>query len=388
MRNTPRSYGRLARSLHWLTALLILTAIPLGLYANALPLDGAAAAARKAAVFSLHKTLGVAIFFVAVGRITHMLSQPRPAPLHPERRLETFAAETTHWLLYIALMVVPLSGWVHHAATAGFAPILWPLGQGLPLVPQSEAFATAASALHWVFTKLLAAAIVLHIAGALKHVLIDRDSTLARMLRGTPVGAPHPGRTTPPLLTALAVYALGAGLAVALIAPAPAAQPIQSATGGNWQVSAGTLGFSVVQLGTAVEGSFATWSAEITFDPAAPTGNHVSARIDTTSLRLGAVTDQAKGPAFFDAGLHPEATFSADISADGAGWIATGTLNLHGITRPVTLPFSLQITGDTAQMQGSTTLDRRSFGIGTSYPDEATVGFRVSVNIALTATRR
>ncbi|EEW25921.1 cytochrome b/b6 domain-containing protein [Rhodobacter ferrooxidans] len=388
MRNTTRSYGKAARSLHWLTALLILTAIPLGLYANALPVDGAEAAAAKAAVFSLHKTLGIATFFVALLRIAYMLTETRPAPLHPERRLETFAAEATHWLLYLSLLAVPLSGWVHHAATSGFAPILWPLGQDLPLVPKSESLAAAASALHWVFTKLMAAAILLHVAGALKHALIDRDSTLARMLRGTPAGQTHASRATKPLLTALAVYILGAGLAVALIPPAPTAQAPQTATSGNWQITSGTLSFSVSRLGTAVEGSFATWSAEITFDPEAATGNHVTARIDTSSLTLGAVTDQAKGPEFLNAALHPTAIFTAEITADGTAYLATGTLSLHGISQPLTLPFTLQITGDTAQMQGTATLDRRAFQIGTAYPDEATVGFPVTVSIALTATRR
>ena len=57
----------------------------------------------------------------------------------------------------------------------GFAPILWPFGQGLPFVPQSETVAQVAGAVHWVFTKVMAAAILLHIAGALKHHFVDRD---------------------------------------------------------------------------------------------------------------------------------------------------------------------------------------------------------------------
>ena len=83
--NTARSYGSVERTLHWLTALLILTAIPLGLYASDLPYATGAELARKAQVFSLHKTVGVTAFFVALIRIVWALTQTptRPDPPRP-----------------------------------------------------------------------------------------------------------------------------------------------------------------------------------------------------------------------------------------------------------------------------------------------------------------
>ncbi|WP_225029689.1 cytochrome b, partial [Xinfangfangia pollutisoli] len=188
--NTSRSYGALARSLHWLTALLILANIPLGLIAERLPYDTSQALAQKAWLFSLHKTLGVAVLLLALARIVSALLQPHPVPVHPDRRLETFLAALVHWLLYICLVMLPLSGWVHHAALDGFAPILWPFGQGLPFVPKSEALAALAGATHWLFSKLLIATLALHILGAVKHALIDRDGVLARMALGRPAGKP------------------------------------------------------------------------------------------------------------------------------------------------------------------------------------------------------
>lgn len=393
--NTPATYGAVARSLHWLTALLILTAIPLGLYANDLPYDTGEALAWKAQVFSLHKTIGVAAFFVALARILWAVTQTNPAPLHPERRLETRVAEVVHWTLYLSLVIVPLSGWIQHAATDGFAPILWPFGQNLPLVPKAEAVAGLAGSAHWVFTKVLAASVVLHIAGALKHHLIDRDATLARMLRGTPApGAPGPHRRSrTPLVAAFAVYAAGAALAFALTGPAaeaPATAPIQTATTGNWQVTEGTLSFAVKQMGQSVEGSFADWTAAITFDETPTDGRNgtVAVTIRTDSLSLGAVTPKAKEAEFFDVAAFPEATFTADITPDGATYIATGTLTLRGVTAPVALPFTLTIEGDTARMTGETSLDRRAFTMGQTYADEAMVGFDVTVKVALTATRK
>ncbi|MDP4990023.1 MAG: cytochrome b/b6 domain-containing protein, partial [Marivita lacus] len=119
--NTTAQYGAVAKTFHWLTALGILAVIPLGIIANDLPYDTAEQLADKAWLFSLHKTIGVTLFFVALARILWALSQPKPAPLHPDRKTETLLAEIVHWLLYGSLVLVPLSGWIHHAATEGFA---------------------------------------------------------------------------------------------------------------------------------------------------------------------------------------------------------------------------------------------------------------------------
>lgn len=396
-RNTPNSYGLIARSFHWLTALVILSAIPLGIVAN----DMAAtpdSITTKMQLFSLHKTLGIVAFGLGVARILWALTQPRPVNLHPDRRLEQFAAHLVHWLLYLSLAIVPLSGWIHHAAVEGFAPILWPFGQDLPFVPKSEAVASVAGSVHWVFTKVLIASILLHVAGALKHHLIDRDDTLRRMTRGVKAPAdPKPHRSSfAPLALALMVYGAGVGVALSL---APTAEPAAAvaeaapsdtaATGGNWQVSAGSLGFTVQQMGAPVEGSFARWNATITHDDTIGEGQtgSVVVEIDLASLMLGSVTDQAKGPEFFDVAKHPTATFTANLFAGADGQTAEGTLRLRGVEKPVTLPFDLTISGDTAEMTGSLTLDRRDFGIGAGYADEETVGYSVTVTVALTAKR-
>jgi cytochrome b561/polyisoprenoid-binding protein YceI len=397
--NTATSYGTVARTLHWLTALLILTAIPMGWFANQMPYGTGDELAAKAQLFSLHKTVGIAAFAVALIRILWAFSQTRPEPVHADRRLETMAAELVHWALYLSLVIVPLSGWVHHAATDGFAPILWPLGQDLPGVPTSETVAHLAGAMHWVFTKVLVASILLHIAGAMKHVFVDRDHTLARMTRGVAAparatGSPHPRG---PALAALAIYAAGAGLAWSMAGtttPAVVATTETAATdvptSGNWQVTDGTLGFAINQMGSDVQGTFANWSADIRFDEVATEGSHgsVSVTVDIASLTLGSVTDQAKGPDFFDAATHPTATFTARILPAADGYLADGTLTLRGVTAPLQLPFQLAVVGDIATMTGTTTIDRRLFGMGQSYGDESTVGFNATVTANVIAKRK
>jgi cytochrome b561/polyisoprenoid-binding protein YceI len=185
--NSPDRYGSIAKALHWTTALLILALIPMGFIAKNLAIatqTGSPVVSIEVltTLFSTHKTLGVAVFFVALLRILWALSQPKPRALHPDRRLETLAAETVHWLLYGAIVLVPLTGWIHHAASTGFAPIWGPFGQDLPLVPKSETLSELFAAFHFAAVVVMVLSLGLHIAGALKHQIIDRDTTLARML--------------------------------------------------------------------------------------------------------------------------------------------------------------------------------------------------------------
>ncbi|WP_425090976.1 cytochrome b/b6 domain-containing protein [Tropicimonas sp. S265A] len=396
LQNSVHTYGRVAKTFHWLTALLILTAIPLGIVANNMPFETGEELARKALVFSIHKTVGITAFFVALGRIAWAVTQPRPAPLHPDRKAETLAAEVVHFTLYGAIVLVPLSGWIHHAATTGFAPIWWPFGQNLPFVPKSDELAETFAALHVIFERVLIISLVLHIAGALKHRFVDRDVTLARMLPGAvtiPALKPHRTGLLPPFgAVAAFLAAVGVGAALGLFSHsetrpgAPALEQVAS----DWTVQDGTLGFSVAQMGQPISGSFEDWTAAIAYDDTSGTGT-VEVTIAIGSLALGQVTGQALGTEFFAADAHPTAIFTAEITPDdtteGATHLATGTLALKGTEVPVTLPFTLSITDGTATMSGELVLPRLAFDIGPNYPDGSQVGLEVTVSAQLTATK-
>jgi len=230
LRNTTARYGSVAKVFHWLTALLIVTIVPVGLIANGMAQDirdpSIASTVedftRTFYLFSLHKTLGVAIFFVALARIIWAVSQPKPGPLNGDGRIGSFGAQTMHWLLYGSLLAVPLTGWISHAATSGFAPIRWPFGQTLPFVPKDADLAATFAGLHGLMGQVMAVAILLHIAAALKHHFFDRDATLRRMLPGRAnAPAPDPHKSTVwPFITALAIWAgtIAVGITVGAIA--------------------------------------------------------------------------------------------------------------------------------------------------------------------------
>ncbi|MDE0852689.1 cytochrome b/b6 domain-containing protein [Yoonia sp.] len=389
--NTTTRYGLVARFFHWTIAILILVDIALGLLGKFTPRSGDTVAFLQV-LYSAHKTIGVTVLSLAVLRVIWAISQPRPVPLHPERRVETFAAETAHWVLYAAIFVLPISGWVMHSAEVGFASIWWPFAQNLPFIPKSESLAITAANVHWISGIILAVTISAHISGALKHAVLDRDGTLARMWSGRDVGngsATHTNKSTA-LLTAFAIWVFAIGGAVTVFAPThydAATSQLPAPQTAGWVVQNGNLSITITQIGAQVMGGFASWQATIDYDPETGTGS-VNVVIDATSLTLGSVSDQAKGSEFFDVTSHAQAVFEGEImQINGSKHTATGTLTLVEQTVPVTLDFDLYVTEGIATVSGGTLLDRRDFGMGAAYQDESSVGFSVDVLIELTATR-
>ena len=389
--NTEDRFGSVAKLFHWTVAFGILLAPPLGIIAEHYPEDGASLDA-KVFLFSLHKTVGIVIFLTATLRILWALGQPRPAPLHPERKAETFLAELIHYLLYGSMVIVPLSGWIHHAATSGFAPVFLPFGDDLFFVPKSAAVSEIASSIHWIATKILMASLVLHIVGALKHHVIDRDITLRRMWFGTATGGTsgtHQSYFAP--FGAVAVWVVAIGIGVTVLPSDHSAEAtsgsVQSA-GGSWAVETGTLSIDVQQFGSVVSGDFAGWRSAIDFDSEATEGQvgNVQVDIDIATLTLGSVTEQALGAGYFEAEQFPNARFAADLfKTETGGYEATGTLIIREIEIPATLPFTLEMVDGVAHVSGQMQVDRRNFGIGLATTDDSQLGFSVAINVALTA---
>jgi cytochrome b561/polyisoprenoid-binding protein YceI len=392
LRNTQVSYGSIAKTLHWVIAALILAMVGLGFTAERWPIGTSDQIETKFALFSLHKTIGVTVLGLALLRIGWAAFQPRPVALHPERRLESWAARTVHFTLYALLVLVPLSGWLHHSATSGLAPIRWPFAQRLPFVPEDEQVSHFFSTWHFVLVWLLIATVGLHLAGTLKHLLADRDATLRRMLPGYhPAGTlAQSERGTPVTAAAIVcIAALGLGSYLGL----PGRESIsgnRAATASAWNVEDGLIAIRPSQMGQELSGSFSDWSAEIAFDPEAPgpSMGSVTVTIGLASLSLPPVTEQVLGPGYFEVASNPTARFTADIRRDPAGpdlYFAEGKLSLKGTEADLSLPFSLTLDGDQATVAGSAEIDRRAFGIGPPQ-DGRTVGFMVGVDILLTAT--
>jgi polyisoprenoid-binding protein YceI len=180
-----------------------------------------------------------------------------------------------------------------------------------------------------------------------------------------------------------AVVAIAAGLS--LIASAALAQ-----TAPKWAVDPdhSQLVFESSAEGAAFEGRFQTWDADIHFDPKQLAQSKVVVTVDTGSAVTGdSSRDQsAHSSDWFSSAVFPKATFSANSFKDlGSGkYEADGDLTIRGVSKPVSLPFTLSINGDQATMTGETSLDRTLFGVGQGEyggPDIVPVDVTVKVSI-------
>lgn len=406
-KNTAERYGRVAQFFHWTTAALILILIPLGGIMHEWPNQPAETLDTKIWLYSLHKTLGVTLLAIAILRICWALMNPKPVPLHPERRAETFAAELVHWMLYAGIIIAPLAGLLHHASSVGFAPIWWPFGQDIPFVPKSEALSVAFGMMHWAAAVLIVVSLIGHIGGALKHHFIDQDKTLSRMLVGSNEIILTPAEKEPrfngvpvfaaALITLVTIGGAGTyGWNAVKGARAAGLTPLVIATDAantnSWVVdhNQSTLAISVSQLGSPVEGVFENWSAAIVFDPDNLDGARAEVAINTASLTIGTVSQQATSGDFLAVDIHPAASFKA-IAFRSLGdnrYEADALLTIKQVEQSVVLPFTLIIEGDIATMTGQLVINRMNYTVGAgSYENSDTVGLDVTIDINLVAQR-
>lgn len=204
----------------------------------------------------------------------------------------------------------------------------------------------------------------------------------------------------PPLNDAApAVAALFVSFAAgtAFAAPAQTAAPIAAAknvAAKAWVVDAKTsaLGFSGVQTGKAFKGNFQKFTPTIIFDPNNLAASSITVTVDMASARTGDGQRDAALPTpdWFDVKKFPQAKFSAaKIVSKGQGaYEASGVLTIRDVTMPLTLPFTLTITGDKATAKGAVTLQRQKFGVGKgAFATDEWVAFDVGVSFTINAVR-
>ncbi|MEY2689068.1 MAG: hypothetical protein RL375_3266 [Pseudomonadota bacterium] len=172
-------YTTPAIALHWVLAIAIVTSFAVGVYMHELPFSP-----FRLKLYNWHKWAGVTILLLSVLRLVWRISHRPPAlPASMVAAMPAWqrtAHHATHHLLYLLFFVVPLTGWAYSSA-AGF-PIVWFGVLPLPdLVGADKALAEVIKPMHKFSTFALAGLIVLHVAAAIKHQLIDKDGLLARM---------------------------------------------------------------------------------------------------------------------------------------------------------------------------------------------------------------
>ncbi|MFB0613339.1 cytochrome b/b6 domain-containing protein [Aurantiacibacter poecillastricola] len=420
-------YSTGAIVLHWLIALALAGEIALGF---AMPKD-----ASGFAEYQLHKSIGITILVLTLLRLGWRVIHSRPAPI--EGGLTGFLARAVHFGFYVLLIAMPLTGWALVSSDEIDVPTLLYGTVPLPHLPLGEEWNGLANETHeWLAWGALAL-FALHVAGALRHHYLIKDGLLARM---SPRGGGHfaIAMTGLVLATGLLVF-LGVGqereLAIAppdvegsetatmddellTASPTPeatetaeseeeelaedetanpedaedalATAPEPSGPPPSWTIRpGGSLRFTVDNAGSALNGSFANWSGDIVMDPDEPETAEITIRVDLASASLGDATqdNMLRGSNFLDTSAFPQAVWrsTAVRRVSGNSYEADGTLSLKGASRPQRIRFTLSGSGNRRSVEGSASVDRNAFSVGTGSNAE-NLSSSVRVNFAFDAT--
>ena len=175
----PRAirYRKIVMWIHWITALVVVTQVAIGLLFHRVYEQGTP---ERAELFAWHKTIGATILVLALIRLAVRLMNPPPPYPADEPRWKRFIAVWNHRLFYILLIALPLTGL---AAVSGRAENGWvPLQLGLrlpaiPGIPRENEFGDV----HELLVLITLALVVLHVGAALYNQFIDRGPVASRM---------------------------------------------------------------------------------------------------------------------------------------------------------------------------------------------------------------
>ncbi len=179
--DTAQQLSPVTITLHWIVGLGVIGMLALGIYM---------AETETWALYPWHKSFGVLILLVVVPRVIWRLKSGWPAPVARFHPLEQRLVRTVQWTLLLATVLMPLSGFLMSSfggtgvAVFGFDIVPRnpnPENPAMPLA-HNAGLASFFHSMHTWVAWILVVTLLLHVSGALKHHLLNRDGTLRRML--------------------------------------------------------------------------------------------------------------------------------------------------------------------------------------------------------------
>lgn len=175
--SAPRLQGYRLSSilLHWLAAAIIIALFVLGQMAEGAPRD------TRVVLRGLHFSLGLIAFVVVGGRLVWRFFAADGAPQSPATGVLDRVATGVKHLLYLVMLVLIITG----------PMALWTEGRAIPFfgltalpspLPKLDGVSHALDTVHGVASKVLLPLFALHVLGAFKHLIINRDGVFQRML--------------------------------------------------------------------------------------------------------------------------------------------------------------------------------------------------------------
>jgi polyisoprenoid-binding protein YceI len=152
----------------------------------------------------------------------------------------------------------------------------------------------------------------------------------------------------------------------------------------NWQI---TDKYNISFSSNDVAGIFKTFKGSITFDEQNPAASKFDVTIDVASINTGngLQNKHAKGADWFDAAKYPVIKYtSKKIVKAGNAFQVTGDLQMHGVTKELSIPFTFKKAGNSGTFTGAFTVNRSDFQIGKPGGD---VGETINIAVSVPVTK-
>ncbi len=180
-RNNAQHYGAISKVLHWLLALLMIALLVIGW--RMVDLSYYDPWYHRA--LSWHKSLGMLVGLLVTFKLLWRLASPPPRLQTDIKPFERRGAHLAHAVLWVALIVLPVTGYFISSSEGAPIALFDELGsswQFPALFTVSEALRETAISVHYYLAYACAAVVAVHAGAALKHQFIDQKDTLKRML--------------------------------------------------------------------------------------------------------------------------------------------------------------------------------------------------------------
>ena len=171
-------YSRGAIALHWIIAALIVLNFILAEVAEDLSKE------ERSVLIGNHKAIGITILLLTLVRIGWRMARPAPPVLDTLKAWEAALSKVVHLVVYVLMLAIPLAGWAMSSAYGKGAPVDVFGLFGMPALPVAHDRETAGlfGDIHETTAKLMFVLFVLHVAAAFKHLFVDKDGTMRRMV--------------------------------------------------------------------------------------------------------------------------------------------------------------------------------------------------------------
>jgi len=173
------SYTPVAKAIHAITALLVLINIGWGLHMEHFPGYKHGQPEWNDLLF-FHASIGALVFWLTVVRFVWRAKHQPPKEPASMPQWQKLASKVVHGALYLVLLALPLSGYVHRLS--GNHPVsFWGLFNWPTLLDPNEPLRVLTDKIHVALAITLITLLVLHLGAVVKHTFIDRDRILKRM---------------------------------------------------------------------------------------------------------------------------------------------------------------------------------------------------------------